>query len=134
MKLQKDTQFTRLVLFSNGVSDLFAAVVLFFPMFNLLLPGYGNLTNELKFVAGGWGIAALTFGVGRILTSLKPAMHQIMVILGLFEGCVLTIYCLINALLLGMSWIQVILPLAIASIFGALFLVILITADRHSKR
>jgi hypothetical protein len=134
MKLQKNSRFTCFVLFSNGVADLLAAIALFFPVFNLPLPGFGNYTPELKFVAGGWGIAALTFGVGRIWASYKPGMHQVMVILGLFEGCVLTIYCLINVLLFGMSWVQVILPLVIASIFSVLYLALIITADMHSKR
>lgn len=54
MKIHKNTRLTRFVLFSNGVADQFASVALFFPLFNLPLPGYENLTNKLKFVAGGW--------------------------------------------------------------------------------
>lgn len=122
------------MLFSNGVADLLAAIALFFPVFNLPLPGYGNYTPELKFVAGGWGIAALTYGVGRIWASFKPGMHQVMVILGLFEGSALTIFCLVNVLFLGMSWVQVILSLAVAGIFGVLYLVSTITAERSSQR
>lgn len=52
--------------FCKGVVDLFTAIARFFPMLKLPLPGYASPTNPLAFVAGGWGIVALTFGIGRI--------------------------------------------------------------------
>jgi len=125
MKLHKNTRLTRFVLFSNGVADLFAAVALFFPMFNLPLPGYENLPNELKFVAGGWGIAALTFGVGRIWTSTKPGFHRVMLALGLIEGGMLTVFCLLSILFVGITWLQAMFPLFIGGTWGMLYLVAL---------
>ncbi len=116
-------KFIRIVLMSNGIVDLFAALALFCPVFNIPLPGYTSYTNQLAFVGGGWGIAALTFGIGRIWTSFKPEFYWLMTALGLIEGVSLSVFCLINVLFLGVSLLQAILPLAIGCIYGILYLV-----------
>ncbi len=115
----------RFVLFSNGIVDLAAALALFFPVFKLPLPDYASFTSELAFVAGGWGIAALTFGIGRIWTSYKPEFYWVMVILGLIEEAILTAFCLINVFFLEVSLLQAILPLAVGSIYSFLYVVAL---------
>jgi len=125
MKLHKNTQFARFVLLSNGVADLFAAVALFFPEFDIPLPGYENYTPGLKFVAGGWGIAALTFGVGRIWTSTKPGFHRVMLSLGLIEASMLTVFCLLSILFVGITWLQAMFPLLIGGTWGILYLLAL---------
>lgn len=130
MKVLKKTQLVRFVLFSNGFIDLFAAIALFFPVLKLPLPGYTFYTNQLAFVAGGWGIAALTFGIGRIWASYKSDFYWIMVILGLVEGVILAIYCLINVLFLEISLLQAILPLAVGSVYSFLYFVALLTLLR----
>ena len=117
----------RLILLSNGIIDLFAALALFFPILNIPLPGYATYTSQLAFVAGGWGIAALTFGTGRIWTSFKPEYYWLMMVLGLIEGIALTVFCLINVLFLGISLLQALLPLGIGSICGILYLIAILT-------
>jgi len=131
MKVLKKTQLVKFVLFSNGVIDLFAAIALFFPVFKFPLPGYALYTNQLAFVAGGWGIAALTFGIGRIWASCKSEFYWIMVILGLVEGVMLAMYCLISVVFLEISLLQAILPLATGSVYGVLYFVALIALS-HS--
>ncbi len=133
MKALQNAKIARFVLFSNGVVDLFAAIALFFPLFNLPLPGYTSYTNHLAFVSGGWGIAALTFGIGRIWTSYKSEFYWVMVILGLIEGVILAIYCLINVIFFDLSWLQVMLSLSVGSIFGILYFVALISLSRLNK-
>jgi len=128
-----NSKFVRVVLFSNGVVDLIAALALFFPVLMLPLPGYTSYTSELAFVAGGWGIAAFTFGIGRIWTSFKPEFHRVMVILGLIEGPILATFCLINVFFLGISLLQVVLPLAVGSVYGVLYLVALLKLLRFGK-
>ena len=135
MQIVTRSQFIRLVLFSNGVVDLFAAIALFFPALSLPLPGYASYSNDLAFVGGGWGIATLALGVGRIWASYKPEFYYIMVPLGLLEGGILAIYCLISVLFLGISLIQAILPLAVGSLYGTLYflaLLALLRLDRPS--
>ena len=125
MDARKKNQILRLVLFSTGVVDLFTAIALFFPILDLPLPGYGAYTREIAFVAGGWGIAALTFGIGRIWASYKPAFHRMMAVLGLIEGFILTLFCLINVFFLEISLLQAMLPLAVGGVFGILYFVAL---------
>lgn len=121
----KKNHMVRFVLFSNGIVDLVAALALFFPVFKLPLPDYASFTSELAFVAGGWGIAALTFGIGRIWTSYKPEFYWVMVTLGLIEGTILTAFCLINVFFLEVSLLQAILPLAVGSIYSFLYVLAL---------
>jgi hypothetical protein len=130
----KNGRLVQSVLFSNGVVDLLAALALFFPVLDLPLPGYLAYTGELAFIAGGWGIAALNFGIGRIWASYKPEFYRVMVTLGVVEGTVLTAFCLINVFFLGISLLQAALPLAVGSVYGVLSLVALLTLlrlDRH---
>ena len=117
---QAKNKFIRIVLMSNGIVDLFAALALFFPVFNIPLPGYNSYTSELAFIGGGWGIAAMTFGIGRIWTSYKPEFYWIMTVLGLLEGITLSVFCLISFIFLGISFLQAMLPLSIGSIYGCL--------------
>mgnify|MGYP001348587323 FL=1 len=116
-------KFTQYVLFTNGVVDLFASLALFFPLLGISLPGYSSYTSELAFVSGGWAIAALTFGIGRIWTSYRPEFYRVMVALGLFEGVTLSLFCLVNVYFLGISLLQAMLPLAVGGIYGALYLI-----------
>jgi len=116
-------KFTQYVLFTNGVVDLFASLALFFPLLGIPLPGYSSYTSELVFVSGGWAIAALTFGIGRIWTSYRPEFYRVMVALGLFEGVTLSLFCLVNVYFLGISLLQAMLPLAVGGIYGALYLI-----------
>ena len=120
-------KFIRIVLMTNGIVDLLAALALFFPVFNIPLPGYNSYTSELAFIGGGWGIAAMTFGIGRIWASYKPEFYWLMTILGLVEGITLCIFCLINVKFLGISFLQAILPLAIGSVYGGLYLIAIST-------
>jgi len=126
-------KFVRFILLSNGIVDLFAALALFSPIFNIPLPGYDFYTSELVFIGGGWGIAALTFGIGRIWASYKPELYWIMTVLGLIEGIILSVFCMINILFLGVSFIQAILPLAIGSIYGILYVVAVIIYMRIKR-
>jgi hypothetical protein len=130
MKGLKAPQLVRIVLFSNGIIDLFSAIALFFPVLNLPLPGYSSYTKQLAFVAGGWGIAALTFGIGRIWASYKSEFYWMMVILGLVEGVILAIYCLISVFFFEISLIQAILPLAVGCVYGVLYFVALLALLR----
>jgi len=133
MKVPKKTQLIRFVIFSNGVIDIFAAIALFFPVLKLPLPGYASYTKQLAFIAGGWGIAALTFGIGRIWASYKSEFYWMMVILGLVEGVILATYCLISVHFLEISLLQAILPLAVGSVYGVLYFVSLLDLLRLNR-
>lgn len=120
-------KFIRIVLMNNIIVDLFASLALFFLVFHIPLPGYNSYTGELAFIEGGWGIAVLTFGIGRILASNKPEYYRLMTILGLVEVMTLCIFCLINVTFLGINFLQAMLPLAIGSVYGGLYLITIST-------
>ncbi|RPH88888.1 MAG: hypothetical protein EHM72_11610 [Calditrichaeota bacterium] len=121
MQTRNRISVVHLVLFSNGVVDIGAATALFFPMFNLPLPGYSAYPIPLAFIAGGWGIAALTFGIGRIWASSMPECYGLMVNLGLIEGSILAIFCVLNVVFFGITLLQALLPLAIGSVYAILY-------------
>ncbi len=133
MQSPKGNTFVRLALFSNGIIDLFAALALFFPMLKLPLPGYTSYTNVLAFIAGGWGIASFTFGIGRIWASHKPEFFRVMVVLGFTEGFLLSIYCLINIFFFKISLLQAMLPLAIGAIYAILYFFALLNLHHSGK-
>jgi len=133
METKKKIQFIRMILLSNGVVDLLAAIALFFPVFKIPLPGYASYTNQFAFIAGGWGIAAFTFGIGRIWASYKFEFYWFMVILGLLEGVLLSLYSLINVFFLEISLLQVVLPLSVGSVYGILYFIALLFPFRLDK-
>ena len=133
MQTRSTPRFVRFVLLSNGVVDLLAAAALLFPVLGLPLPGYSAYTSQLAFVAGGWAIAALTFGIGRIWTSHKAEFHRLMVVLGLVEAITLAAFCAVNVLCLGVSLLQAMLPLAVGSIYSVLYFLALLALLRLRK-
>ncbi len=133
METKKKIQFIRIILLSNGVVDLFAAIALFFPVFKIALPGYASYTNQFAFIAGGWGIAAFTFGIGRIWASYKFEFYWFMVVLGLLEGVILSLYCLINVFFLEISLLQVMLSLSVGSVYGVFYFIALLFLLRLDK-
>lgn len=133
METKKKIQFIRMILLSNGVVDLFAAIALFFPVFKIALPGYVSYTNQFAFIAGGWGIAAFTLGIGRIWASYQFEFHWFMVILGLLEGVLLSLYCLINVFFLEISLLQVMFSLSVGSVYGVFYFIALLFLLRLDK-
>jgi len=133
METKKKIQFIRIILLSNGVVDLFAAIALFFPVFKIALPGYASYTNQFAFIAGGWGIAAFTFGIGRIWASYQFEFYWFMVILGLLEGVILSLYCLINVFFLEISLLQVMFSLSVGSVYGVFYFIALLFLLRLDK-
>ncbi len=56
-----------------------------------------------------------------------------MVILGLIEGPILATFCLINIFFFEISLLQAVLPLAVGSVYGVLYLVALLRLLRFGK-
>ncbi len=55
-------------------------------------------------------------------------------VLGLMEGSVLSAFCLINILFFDISFIQAMMPLAIALVFGTLYLVSLLILNKERSK
>lgn len=105
----------------------FRLIYLFYIIYLGLTPqsrGHNQADPTIK-DTGGWGIAALTFGIDRIWTSYKPEFYWVMVILGLTEGTILAAFCLINVFFLEISLLQAMLPLSVGGVYGILYFVAL---------
>ena len=116
--------FIKAALFINGVIDVIVGLALiFFPEQFASLFGYPELSQDVNFIIGGWGIAALTFGVGRVLASNREERYRLWAILGFFEGIVLMTFCLRYWLCDALNFMQVSVPLLIAAFFSIVYAV-----------
>jgi hypothetical protein len=59
-----------------------------------ILMSYPELPDYVSFVIGGWGIAALSFALGRVAASRDEKKFKFWGFLGLVEGVVLYVFCL----------------------------------------
>ena len=119
MSTSFDLIFIRVILLSNGVVDILVAFALIaFPAFGWPLPGYSELSYQAAYAAGGWGTAALCFGLGRVWAAYQPQYAWYMAVLGLIEGFVLTVYSLGRILWSPTTFLQGALALAVSATFG----------------
>jgi hypothetical protein len=116
--------FLRPVLAANGIVDFgCAAILLVLPLLRIPVLGYQVFDSQGAFMAGGWGIATLALGLGRLLASSQPASHPVMLAMGLFEGTALALFSLLLVAFAGVPLMQAALPLAVGVVFGALYTV-----------
>jgi hypothetical protein len=72
---------------ANGIVEIGAGLMLFFfPIFGMTIPGYGSPHYQMAFAFGGWGIAALTFGLARVGASRNRKYRGYMIYLGLLRA------------------------------------------------
>ncbi len=116
--------FIKAFLFINGVIDVLTGLALIFlPKQFAHLLGYPEFPQDVNFIIGGWGIAALTFGVGRVLASNREERYRLWAFLGLLEGIVLLTFCLRYWLGGVLIFMQVSVPLIIALFFSVAYAV-----------
>jgi hypothetical protein len=111
--------FLRIALFINGCFDILIGVGLIFFLFPLgRLLDYSQLSNPAFFGFGGWGIAAICFGAGRIISSFDDKKYTLWGFLGLLEGTLLTLFCLFHIGKGTVTFLQAVIPLFVAAGFG----------------
>lgn len=116
--------FIKMALLINGFIDVIVGLILIFlPKQFASLLGYPELPQDVNFIIGGWGIAALTFGVGRVLASNRTERYRLWAILGLLEGIALMTLCLRYWLGGVLIFMQVSMPLLIAVFFSIAYAV-----------
>jgi hypothetical protein len=110
----------RKVLVINGIGDIVVgALLLFVPRWLGSLSGLAPDRTGV-YLAGGWGIAALSFGLLRLFAGLhpNPALGWFVAIFGLVEGVVLTSYGLFYVATSRLTLGQVSFSTAFAFFFG----------------
>lgn len=128
-------KFVKLILFINGIIDVVVGITLvFFPNFMAQLLSYPVLTEHALFFAGGWGIAAISFGVARIWASFVDSLIWYNVILGLFEGIILSMFSIVVPFIYsGVTFVQVSMSLAVGSIFMIIYCILLLLNFSRKK-
>ena len=121
-------KFVKIVLLINGIVDVLTGISLvFLPRIMAALMDFPPMGDPAYYFAGGWGIAAICFGVARIWASFIDKLVWYNVVLGALEGTILTIFSIVVPFLYSsLGFIQIALSLAIGSIFGAIYLTLLI--------
>ncbi|MHA1308473.1 MAG: hypothetical protein ACTSO7_11765 [Candidatus Heimdallarchaeota archaeon] len=129
-------KFVKIVLLVNGIIDvLVGGSLLFFPNLMARLLSYQALTHYAYYFAGGWGIAAICFGVARIWAAFVDKLVWYNVILGAFEGIILMIFSIVTPFLYSsMSFVNVAISLAIGSSFAVIYSTLLIIKFAKNKK
>jgi hypothetical protein len=117
-------KYLRHVLLWNGIIDLVVgASLILMPTTVAGILGFPLLTDAMSFSIGGWGVAALAFGLGRVLASRNPAHYVLWAFLGLFEGIILSAFCIYYWLGTGLLFQQISLTLFIAGGFAIAYII-----------
>lgn len=114
------TRYLRKVLLVNGIGDFaVAAMLLFLPVQLAALLGFSG-SDEMVYLSGGWGVAALSFGLLRCFAGRHPNANVCWFTawFGLFEGGVLATYGLVIVLATSLTFAQVALSTLFALVFA----------------
>ena len=119
--MDKSDQVVKNVLMINGIADVVIAVVLIF-FASMMGEMLGFPQNDMViYLSGGWGVAALSFGALRIYAATKPEFYWFTAKFGLFEGSILTVYCILIAAITSLTFVQVSVSLLFAASFVVMY-------------
>jgi hypothetical protein len=101
--------YIRKVLIANGIGDIVVGLMLILAS-NQLADWLGLFSSiDLNYLAGGWGVAAVSFGLLRFFAGLRQSaeLQWFVATFGLFEGIVLTCVGLFFATATKLTFFQV---------------------------
>ena len=130
-------KMAKIFLLINGIADVLIGIPLvFLPNFMAELMSYpAVLSDSALYFAGGWGIAAICFGIARIWASFVEQLVWYNVYLGLLEGTILTIFSIISPIIFPtLTYVNVSISLAIASSFMIMYSIALILKFIQKKK
>ena len=87
-----------------------------------------GLTDDLRYVAGGWGTAAATFGTLRVCAGMisRAEFGWFVAAFGVFEGALLGAFGLVipwvTSLTFGQVWLSTVFALVFAAAYAGAFL------------
>jgi hypothetical protein len=111
--------FLKRVLLINGLMDLCIGIgLVLFPDGLTGLLGFPDFPGSASFLAGGWGVAALALGFGRVTASWDPKKWRLWSLLGLLEGGLLAALCLGYWLRGVLDLTQIGVPLVIGTVLA----------------
>ena len=129
-------KFAKIVLLINGIIDVIMGIALvFMPQLMADLLSYPAMGDAAFYFAGGWGIAAISFGAARIWASFVDKLVWYNVFLGALEGTILSIFSIVVPFLYSsLTFVHVALSLAIGAGFGLIYIVLLVIKFTKNKK
>ncbi|MHA1521043.1 MAG: hypothetical protein ACTSRK_12740 [Promethearchaeota archaeon] len=131
MSSEKLLSIIKKCLWINGILDIGTGLpLLLFPQMFATMMGFADFTDSFRFLAGGWGIAAIIFGITRIWVAIKDEFLWPTVMLGALEGSLLGAFCLILVFATSLTLMNVVL----AMLMGYGFMIIYVSALIYRTR
>ncbi len=119
---QKSNKFLTYVILFNGLGDLVIGILLT-SLFPFMAQNLDFVYSEqMWFLGGGWGIAALSYAFLRFYCFNKPKYHHLMLIFGLIEGSALVLYTLAMFFFTELTFEQISVTLLFSFVFTLLYL------------
>jgi hypothetical protein len=114
MNQEKLEHFVKISMIINGIVDIGIAVCLIaIPRLFAQILQFENFNDSFRFLAGGYGIAALCFGLTRIWVALKQVFFWETVLIGFYEGFLLGTFCIAMIIYTEITFINAFLPMLI---------------------
>jgi hypothetical protein len=113
--------YVRKILLINAIGDFVVAIMMVF-LADLMAEMMGfAVLDEVKYLAGGWGVAALSFGALRLFAARHPNLEicWFTALFGLFEGTTLVLYGIIIVFVTSLTFSQV----ALSTLFALFFVI-----------
>ena len=128
MNQEKLEHFVKISMIINGIVDIGIAICLIaIPRLFAQILQFENFNDSFRFLAGGYGIAALCFGLTRIWVALKQVFFWETVLIGFYEGFLLGTFCLSMVIFSEITFINAFLSMLIGFGFMIIYLLSLIS-------
>ena len=123
MNQEKLEHFVKISMIINGIIDIaMAFCLIIIPRLFAQILQFENFNDSFRFLAGGYGIAALSFGLTRIWVANKNTFFWETVLIGFYEGFLLGTFCLAMIIYTEITFINAFLPMLIG--FGFMIIYI----------
>ena len=114
MNQEKLEHHVRISMIINGIVDiLMAFCLIIIPRLFAQILQFNNFNASFRFLAGGYGIAALCLGLSRIWVAIKNTFLWETVLIGFNEGFLLGTFCLSMVIYSEITLINAFLPMLI---------------------
>ena len=115
--------YVKKILIANGIGDVAVGLILLLASNQLAdWLGFGS-SAELTYVAGGWGVAAVSFGLLRFFAGARRSseLQWFVAAFGLFEGIFLACFGLFLIVATKLTFFQVSLSTVFAFAFAVAY-------------
>lgn len=115
--------YIKKILIINGIGDIIVGIMLLFFLNQLAVILSFPTMDEISYLSGGWGIAAISFGLLRLFAGLQSdfKLMWFVAIFGVIEGTILTIFGFVIDLTTSLTFVQVSMSTLFALFFAVTY-------------